>query len=602
MEDSMTPEQFVREFEAAEDATANARQLAERDIDYFHEKQWTAEERSALEKRGQPAVTYNRVKRKVNSLLGIEKQTRKDPKAFPRNPADEDAARAATDALRYVCDDSRWDDKRSEAALDLAVPGTCAVMVGVKQTKQGYDPDIRRIAWDRFYYDPHSSEFDFADAKFMGVVVWMDLDDAKALYPNADDALTGTWKQAQADDTYDDRPKHNLWADFKRRRVRLCEHYYRAADGWKFCIFTKGGFVVEPQASPYLGEDDQPECPIKAVSLYVDRDNDRYGEVRTMIGPQDEINKRRSKALHLINQRQVRVSPSVSQDPNEVRRELARPDGVFVGEQGDIEILPTNDMAAANLQLLQEAKAEIDLLGPNAALAGKNEAQMSGRAIMAQQQGGMTESATYLDRVRVLSMAVYRSVWCRIRQFWKEERWVRVTDNDMNTRFVGLNRPVTMIQMAAQQMGVTRDNVKDAPPEVQQQLQMMAMNPASQQVVGYENAVTELDVDIVVDEGMDTPSVAAEQFDQMLKMAGAGLPIPPDVLIEASSLRNKEKLLEMMRQPNPMQDMQGQMAMEAGQAKIAETQSKAAKNMADAEATQAQTALSALQAGMQVPV
>lgn len=602
MEDSMTPEQFVREFEAAEDATANARQLAERDIDYFHEKQWTAEERSALEKRGQPAVTYNRVKRKVNSLLGIEKQTRKDPKAFPRNPADEDAARAATDALRYVCDDSRWDDKRSEAALDLAVPGTCAVMVGVKQTKQGYDPDIRRIAWDRFYYDPHSSEFDFADAKFMGVVVWMDLDDAKALYPNADDALTGTWKQAQADDTYDDRPKHNLWADFKRRRVRLCEHYYRAADGWKFCIFTKGGFVVEPQASPYLGEDDQPECPIKAVSLYVDRDNDRYGEVRTMIGPQDEINKRRSKALHLINQRQVRVSPSVSQDPNEVRRELARPDGVFVGEQGDIEILPTNDMAAANLQLLQEAKAEIDLLGPNAALAGKNEAQMSGRAIMAQQQGGMTESATYLDRVRVLSMAVYRSVWCRIRQFWKEERWVRVTDNDMNTRFVGLNRPVTMIQMAAQQMGVTRDNVKDAPPEVQQQLQMMAMNPASQQVVGYENAVTELDVDIVVDEGMDTPSVAAEQFDQMLKMAGAGLPIPPDVLIEASSLRNKEKLLEMMRQPNPMQDMQGQMAMEAGQAKIAETQSRAAKNMADAEATQAQAALSALQAGMQVPL
>lgn len=600
MEDGMTPEQFVRDFEAAEDATAEARKLAERDIDYFHEKQWTAEERSALERRGQPAVTYNRVKRKVNSLLGIEKQTRKDPKAFPRNPADEDAARAATDALRYVCDESRWDDKRSEAALDLAVPGSCAVMVGVKQTRNGFDPDIRRIAWDRFYYDPHSSEFDFADAKFMGVVVWMDLDDALSLYPDAADALSGTWKQAQADNTYDDRPKHNLWADYKRRRVRVCEHYYRDGEGWKFCIFTKGGFVVAPQASPYLGEDDQPECPIKAVSLYVDRDNNRYGEVRTMIGPQDEINKRRSKALHLINQRQVRVSPAVANDPNEVRKELARPDGVFVGEAGDVEILPTNDMAAANLQLLQEAKAEIDLLGPNAALAGKNEAQMSGRAIMAQQQGGMTESATYLDRLRVLSMAVYRSVWCRIRQFWKEERWVRVTDNDMNTRFVGLNRPVTLIQMAAQQMGVTRDNVREAPPEVQQQLQMLAMDPRAQQVAGYENAVTELDVDIVVDEGMDTPTVAAEQFDQMLKMAGAGLPIPPDVLIEASSLRNKEKLLEMMRQPNPMQEMQGQMAMEAGQAKIAETQSKAAKNMADAEATQAQTALSAMQAGMQV--
>jgi hypothetical protein len=348
-----------------------------------------------------------------------------------------------------------------------------------------------------------------------------------------------------------------------------------------------------------MGEDDQPECSIKAVSLYVDRDNNRYGEVRTMIGPQDEINKRRSKALHLISQRQVRVSPAVSNDPREIRKELSRPDGVFIGESGDVEILPTNDMAAANLQLLQEAKAEIDLLGPNAALAGKNEAQMSGRAILAQQQGGMVESATYLDRIRVLSMQVYRSVWCRVRQFWKEERWVRVTDNEMNVRFVGLNRPITMIQVAAQQMGVTKENLAQQPPEVQQQLQLLAMDPRAQQVMGYENNVTELDVDILIDEGMDTPTVAAEQFDQMLKMAGSGLPIPPDVLIEASSLRNKDKLLEMMRQPpDPMQAMQGEMMMAGAQAKIEETQSKTAKNLADAEAKQAQTALGALQAGM----
>jgi hypothetical protein len=597
---TVTLENLVREFEAAEDATVDARKLAERDRDYFDEKQWTAAEKAALEKRGQPVVTFNRIKRKVNALQGLEKQSRKDPKAFPRNPDDEDAARAATDALRYVCDDSRWDDKRSEAARELAVEGTCAIMVGFKQTKQGYDPDIRRIAWDRFYYDPHSSAFDFEDAKFKGVVVWMDLDDAVAMYPDGKDALTDTWRQAEGSDTYDDRPKWNQWADYKRKRVRLCEHYFRDADGWKYCIFTRGGFVLEPMPSPYLGDDDKPECPIKAVSLYVDRDNNRYGEVRTMIGPQDEINKRRSKALHLINQRQVRVSPAVAETPDAVRRELARPDGVFVGEPGDVEILPTNDMAAANLNLLQEAKNEIDLLGVNAALAGKNEQSMSGRAILAQQQGGMVESATYLDRIRVLSLAVYRSVWCRIKQVWQQERWIRVTDNEMNVRFVGLNKPVTMLQAAAQQMGITKENLAEAPPEVQQQLQMMAMNPQAQAVVGFENNVTELDVDIVIDEGIDTPTVAAEQFEQMVKMAGSGVPIPPDVLIEASSLRNKDKLLEMLRAPNPMQEMQGQVAMAGAQAKIEETQSKTAKNMADAEATQANTALSAMQAGMQV--
>lgn len=593
MENSLTLEQMVREFEAAEDATADSRKLAERDADYFHEKQWTAEEKAALEKRGQPAVTFNRIKRKVNSLQGLEKQTRKDPKAFPRNPDDEEAARAATDALRFVCEDTRWDDKRSECALELAVQGTCAVMVGVRQTKQGVDPDVKRIAWDRFYYDPHSCEFDFSDAKFLGVVVWMDLDDALATYPDAKDVLTDTWKQSQGSDTYDDRPKWQMWADHKRRRVRVCEHYYREGEAWKFCIFTRGGFVVEPQDSPYQGEDGQPECPIKAVSLYVDRDNNRYGEVRTMIGPQDEINKRRSKALHLINQRQVRVSPVVSDDPNSIRKELARPDGIIVGEAGDVEILPTNDMAAANLQLLQEAKAEIDLLGPNAALAGKNEAQMSGRAIMAQQQGGMVESATYLDRIKTLSLAVYRSVWCRVRQFWKEERWVRVTDNEMNVRFVGLNRPVTALQAMAKQMGVTKENLQSQPPEVQQQLQIIASDPRAQQVVGYENNVTELDVDIIIDEGIDTPTVQAEQFDTLVKMLpvlgpAAGAPEVLKLVIQASQLRDKDKLLELFEpkegaqpQPSPeeMMAMQAQQAQQAaqfeGQIEIEKAQIKA---------------------------
>lgn len=619
MEDSVTSQDdytlealtaAVRRFEESEDATTEARAAAERDRDYYDEKQWTAAEKAALEKRGQPAVTFNRVKRKINALTGIEKQTRKDPRAFPRNPSDDDSAQAATDAIRYVCEDSRWDDKRSEAAKELAIEGTCAIMVGVKPVKGGVDPEIRRIAWDRFYYDPHATEFDFADACYMGVVVWMDLDKAKAKYPGSEDVLIETWRQAQQSETYDDKPKHRLWADYRRRRVRICEEYYLDGEGWKFCMFTKAGFIVPPMPSPYIGEDGAPECPIKAVSLYIDRDNNRYGEVRTMIGPQDEINKRRSKALHLINSRQVRVSNNVQMDAQAVRRELSKPDGVFVGEAGEVEILPTQDMASANLAMLQEAKNEIDLLGPNAALGGKAEGQMSGRAILAQQQGGMTEAATYLDRIRALSIAVYRSVWARIRQVWTGERWVRVTDNERNLRFVGLNQPVTMLQAMAKEMGIT----KDALPQIQQaaqagdpqaiqalqQLQAMAADPRASMVVGVENAVAELDVDILADEGLDAPTIAAEEFEQLIKLASTGIvPIPPDVLIEASSLRNKPKLLEMLRQgPSQEQVMAQQIALAGEQAKVAETESKTVLNEARAQETLASIQTNALQVGI----
>jgi hypothetical protein len=108
---------LVQMFEEAEDATREARKLAERDRDYYDGKQWTADETSALEKRKQPVVTYNRIQRKVDYLSGLEKQQRKDPKGFPRTPKDEKAADAATDAIRYVCDDTR---SKSLGALDTS--------------------------------------------------------------------------------------------------------------------------------------------------------------------------------------------------------------------------------------------------------------------------------------------------------------------------------------------------------------------------------------------------------------------------------------------------------------------------------------------------
>ena len=41
------------------------------------------------------------------------------------------------------------------------------------------------------------------------------------------------------------------------------------------CVFTFGGYLEPKAPSPYLDEDGKPENPIKARSLYIDRDNNR---------------------------------------------------------------------------------------------------------------------------------------------------------------------------------------------------------------------------------------------------------------------------------------------------------------------------------------
>lgn len=608
MEDSLTgPEalaEVVAEFENSEQTTRPAREKSELCRDYFDDKQLTTDERKALDDRGQPAVIFNEIKPKVKTMLGLEKQTRKDPKAFPRNPDDEEASRAATDSIRYVCDAERWDDKRSHAAKNLAIEGTGIVKVGFKARKGGRDPSIVRVAWDRFYYDPQSSEEDFTDAGYMGEVIWMDLGDAKRMFGDREDILDATWRSTAGSETYDDKPKWQLWSDYKRRRIRICEHYYKRGGKWLYCIFTKAGFLVEPQPSPYHDDEGEPECPLKAVSLYVDRDNNRYGEVQSMLSPQDEINKRRSKSLHIVNTRQLRVSPAVASDPKDVRKELARPDGVFIGEVGDVEILSTADMLAGNMQLEMGAREHIHRTGANSALAGKDVTSQSGRAILAQQQGGMTESADYLDRIRVLSLMVYRSVWARIRQCWDAERWIRVTDDQMNVRFVGLNQPVTALQQMAKQMGVTKDNMNEAPPEIAQRLQMMAQHPMAGQVVAIENNVAQLDVDIIIDEGVDTPTIQAEQFDVVAKMLPAAPPnLQPllwEALIRNSAFRDKDKVLEALSKPappSPEQQQMQQLQLAGAQAEVEKTQSETVKNIADAQAKQAGVVQGAMETG-----
>lgn len=607
MTDAAEVTQLVRMFEEAEEATREAREQSERDRDYYDGKQWTDSERRRLEARKQPVVTYNRIQRKVDFLSGLEKQQRKDPKAFPRTPKDEDAADAATDAIRFACDDCEWDDTRSAAWDSLLVEGTGAVMVGVKKGRNGYDPDIIPVPWDRFFYDPTSSRTDFDDARYMGIVTWYDLTEAQRKWPQGKDALEASLQHDRDTETYDDKPKHNHWADYKRRRVRVIELYHKD-EQWTRCVFTFGGYLEPKAPSPYLDEDGEPENPIKARSLYVDRDNNRYGAVRVLISPQDEINKRRSKGLHLITMRQVRASRTVAEDPEEIRREMAKPDGIVLAEDGEFEILPTNDMAAANLQLLQEAKNEIDLLGANAALAGKNENDMSGRAILAQQQGGMVEVARMFDRLRSLSIDVYRAVWNRIRQVWPEERWIRVTDDERNMRFVGLNQKVTVrmlaeevaqgdqkaMQKAAQIVG---PQVMQAYMQGDQQAQMalgLFVQQYGDQVVEVRNAVNELDVDIVIDEGMDTPTVQAEQFDAIVKMLPALGPMAQSpqmiaTVIEASQLRNKDKLLQMIEEmqaappPDPRAEQMADLQIAGAQAQVENTQADTVKKLSEAQ-------------------
>jgi hypothetical protein len=580
MDDKAFHSRLLDMFTDAEEASDKSRSRAERDIDYYNGKQWTDKEVSELKKRGQPAIAFNLIRNKIDYLQGLERQQRTSPRALPRTPMHEQDSEGVTDALRYVCDDQHYDDTKSRVWADMLKAGWGGVEITVEErfnrnaamattamTQPDYDVVMTRCAWDRMFWDPHSAEDDFSDATYLGLVIWMDREEASRRYgPEAKAVYDETINATSIGDTYDDRPRLH-WVDSSgRKRIRVVQVYYIDTDGeWSFAEYTRGG-ILRNGPSPWEDEDGKREHPYSWRSSYVDRDNNRYGAVRDLVDPQDEINKRKSKSLHYFTSRQTYGNQTFG-DVAENKKQLQKADG-HVDLQGpavfgqDFGIIPTNDQAQGHMEHMQMSMSVFEVMGPNAAMQGKQEGRQSGRAILAQQQGGQTQMGLLTDALRQMDMEVYRKVWNRIRQFWTGERWIRVTDDQRNLKWVGLN---------------------PAQPYDLEQMENASV---------MQTSLADVDIDIILD---DAPAVGAlmdEQFALLvdLKQMDTNGEIPFKALIAAApNLRAKADLLKAITEresqpPNPIEVAGVEAELADKQASTQLKQAQAAKAMSDAQA------------------
>jgi hypothetical protein len=573
-------------FEESETMTYKSRVASERDRDYYDGIQWTDEEATTIKERGQPVITINRIKPKIDALTGMERQNRTDPKALPRNPGDEGSSEAITKALRYVADNSDYDQKRSMFYEDMIIQGIGAIEHSIKVRESGEKEIVlTNVPWDRFFYDPASVRPDFSDALYFGHVLWMDSERAQLMFPKKEAEIANISEQSGGN-THDDKPK---WVDSKRKRIRIVKMYYLSGSDWYVATFTKG-VDIENIVSPFVDEYNKTYPALNAMSAFIDRENNRYGVVRQMVDPQDEINKRRSKLLHYLSVSQLRVEPGseAADKIEELRAERAKPDGIMTARAGEIEIMDNSVEIVGQGNLLQEAKGEIDAVGVNPTLQGKTEQGLSGRAIMAQQSAGVLELGTISDRKRFWDLKNYRIIYRLIRQYWDEPKWVRVTDEQGQPEFIGINQPITV-----------RDQL-EANPEIAQLLAQRGIDPNTidmDEIMGYENSVGELDVDIIMEEAPDIATLKSEQF-ELLASSGVLQAMPIEVVLDllpnitADTRKNIEDKLsggddpEAQQQAAAIAQKQQQIEEEQIIAEIEVKKSTATKNYASAEKTE----------------
>lgn len=529
---------------------------------YYHGSQWTQAQLSELRRRRQPAMTFNRVARKINSIVGLIERLRQDPKAYARTPMHDQGAELATAVVRYVLDQQQWNAKSPQTAMDGAIDGLGGVELVLEEGDRG-DPEIGFdvVDPDSFFYDPRSFKPDFSDAGYMGYGKWLTEEQAQDLARQMGQELVGIG----GDDLSSDSDRDNRWfspSDETQSRVRLVDIWYRHGGRWCWAVFT-GSQIIDEGESPFQDEKGKPACKFVMYSAAVDHDGDRYGFIRQMRSAQDSLNAKQSKMQHILASRRLMMRNGAVDNVEKTREEWARPDGVVVvnslGGALNQDIVADDQSAdfAGWAKMLELAIAEMENFGPNPALQGEAGPDQSGRAIQLLQQAGIAQLGPYMLAYKAWKVRVYRAIWNAVQAHWEAERYIRVTDDEGLAQFIQLN-------------GLGTDPQTGLPTIV--------------------NAIGSLDVDILMDEGPDTITQTQDRYEALQSM---GPDVPPEIKIELSPLSysDKKKLMDMLQQakqqaaqqPNP-DVMKAQVEM---QSKQQDAQLQVAKTQADIQAKQA---------------
>src|SRR6185369_8771927 len=212
--------------------------------------------------------------------------------------------------------------------------------------------------------------------------------------------------------------------------------------------------------------------------------------------------------LHLLNSNKIISEKGAVDDIETSRREWAKPDGWIEKNRGfELEEGEKITDFKGQLEMLQEAKTEIENFGPNPALIGQGLEDSSGRAIALLQQAGMAELGPYLSAYKNWKIRVYRCIWNIITEHWKSELWIRVTDDEQIAQFFQINK------LDVDQYG----------------------RPA------IVNAIGSMDVDFIIDEGPDSINMQADSAMTLQNLGPQFAQQFPEIAIELSPIENRVK-------------------------------------------------------------
>lgn len=570
------------------------------DADFYDNIQWDPEDAAALKDRGQMPLVFNEVAPMVDWIIGTERRTRVDWRIMPRTEDDVDLADVKTKVLKYVSDINRVQFNRSRAFADAAKSGVGWVDDGVRDDPTQDILYSRYEDWRNVLWDSAAYELDLSDARFLFRWRWVDEDIAIAMFPDraaciragVEDAQTSSMSDWEEDAWYSAEELLSgsntgtlraagtgMAIDAKRRRVKLIECQYRMPvksqivatgpmkgmfynqqDGALGEALAKNGGTIIDKVVMRVHIAVFTEAHVLAMGPSTYRHNrftltpvwcyrrgrDRlpYGVIRRVRDIQQDLNKRASKALFMLNTNQIIADEGAVDDWNVLRDEADRPDGLIVKKPGkELLIRRDTDAATGQIQMMTlDAQSIQKSAGVSQENMGRQTNAVSGEAIKARQLQGSVVTTELFDNLRLATQVQGEKQLSMVEQFYTEEKVVRLTGAKGALEWVRINQPELQADGS----------------------------------VRFINDITASAGDFVVSEADYAGTLRQVMFEALNQLANR---LPPEVALriltiamEFSDLPNKDEVADQIRKltgerdPNkPMSPEEEQQAMQQAQ-------------------------------------
>lgn len=265
------------------------------------------------------------------------------------------------------------------------------------------------------------------------------------------------------------------------------------------------------------------------------------GIVRSLKDPQRELNKRRSQELRILNSTANSgwlVEENTWKEKSVVEKYGSTP-GITLeyksGKPKPEKIMPT-PLSQGHAQLAAENTLDMkEISGINAdLLAMQTGGTDSGRAIHLRQQQGIIMLQRILDNFSRTQKMIGKFILSQLSELYTVETAMKV----MGDAWIKENFSVPV--MSPTPSPVDGQPVPQMGPDGQMvtQVDMKSATNVFQMVL---NGVDEGKYNVVIDETNNSPTVKMANYSMLLEMAGKGIPVPPEVLVDESQLGEASK-------------------------------------------------------------